>query len=110
MRVPSDVLREFGIPEVLSRLRSKRQSASRVSVPETPVHEDCFSARPENNVRLARQFFSMEPISVAEAMQEPTDDEFRLRVLASHPRHKGASFLRRQRIQVDDLYPDGMER
>jgi hypothetical protein len=62
-----------------------------MSVPKTPVNEYDFAFPRKDHVGAAWQS-AVQSIPVAHAVDQTTDEQFRLGILAAHPAHTLASF------------------
>lgn len=67
-------------------------------MPKAPVNEDCFFSALEYQIRRARQFLRVEPISVTKRVRKPSNDKFRLGVLSVNSRHQGSASSRIQLV------------
>ena len=63
-------------------------------MPKTAVNENCPASRNEDNVRLAGQILSMQPIPVAHSMEESPNGKLRTCVLALHRLHDAPTLFR----------------
>ena len=64
-----------------------------VSVPETSVNENHFSARRKHQIRASGKLADVKAVPVAEAVNQAPHGIFGFRVLAVNRLHDGASFL-----------------
>jgi hypothetical protein len=67
-------------------------------MPKTAVDENYGAVFWENYVGIARQVFAMQPEAVPGCMQESSDQQFRLGVLAFYCGHGPAPLLWRQDV------------
>lgn len=67
-------------------------------MPKAPVNEDCFFSALEYQIRRARQFLRVEPISITKRVHEPSNDKFRLGVLSVNSGHQGSASSRIQLV------------
>ena len=81
--VARDVLLEFRLPELPVVFGNRRLSAPRMSMPETPMHEDYGAVLGQDDVRRAGQVLPVEPETVSVSMKPRADDLLRRRVLRS---------------------------
>jgi len=88
---------ELGEPAVEPGLRGPTVAAA-VGVPEATVHENHLPTRREDEVRLAGKVPSIEPMAIAEAVQEPPNGPFGSGALAPNRRHDPAALLLRSGI------------
>lgn len=91
LRIPLPVRTDLRFPELPARRGNGRKPTAVMPVPEAAMDEnDCIAAW-EDQVWLPRKLLpgQMEPKSPP--MQEPPDDEFRLRVPAADGRHHPGS-------------------
>lgn len=58
-----------------------------MAMPEAAMNENGLSARAKHNVRLARQFWRVQSISVAHRKQHSPDYQFRLGIFSANSRH-----------------------
>lgn len=105
--VPRHIRTELRCPEFRACCRSARIAATRVPVPEAPVHEDDDLVFRQHEIRLAEYSLGMEPIAKAQRMQGPPEGQFRLRILSADPGHHPGTGL-----AVDDVghLPPGLGR
>ena len=67
-------------------------------MPKTSVNKNDFSARREYKIRLTREVPYVKSVAETHCLDQPADDQFRLRVLRANPAHALASLLGRQCI------------
>ena len=79
--------RELFLPKIGSGGRSCRVSTVRVSVPETPMHEDDSPVLWEGQIRTTHEVTRVETVPQAMGMQGSTQGYLGLGVLAPDPRH-----------------------
>ena len=107
LRVPRDITLKFWQPVVFVGLRDPGIGAigTVVQMPKTTVNENDFAARPEYEVRFARQITRVEPVTVAEGMNEAANDEFRLGILGPDSGHVGRAAGWGEGVRhLDDLF------
>jgi hypothetical protein len=64
-----------------------------MAVPKTAVNEDHFAETRENKIGYARKIFAVQPVSIAEAINQFPNNQFRLCVLGfNSPHSAGADF------------------
>jgi hypothetical protein len=85
--IPRNCLRKLLAPERGIRCRSRAETTSRMSVPETSVNLNCRAIFGENNVRTPRQVNHVKAISKAFPMQRPSYRQLRLGIPSLNPRH-----------------------
>lgn len=64
-------------------------------MPETSVNKNYLFPSREDQIRLARKVFPVQPVAVAHAMDKFPDHHFRLHAFAADGLHVGAALLRR---------------
>jgi hypothetical protein len=64
-----------------------RAGFSIMDMPKAAVNKDCFTLGTENEVRLAGQFLGVQPITVAQAINDLANNQLRRCVLAPYPPH-----------------------
>lgn len=91
--VPLGVARELGAPIALVGFRPARIEALfiRVQMPETAMHKNNFTARPENKIRLAGQIGGVKPVAVAEGVDKTADDKFGRGIFGADSCHVGGA-------------------
>jgi hypothetical protein len=89
---------KFRSPVVNSRAGYPSFPAAGMLMPKTSVHEDHFPESRKNNVRMARQILAMQAESVAQAMDQTAEDEFRIGIFASYTPHVGASLVQTELV------------
>ena len=65
-----------------------------VSVPETSVNEDHFSARRKHQIGTSGKLADMEAVPVAQPVNQASHGMLGFRILAANRPHDGASFSR----------------
>lgn len=88
-----DVLIELFSPEYNSCLRCIGVLATGVTMPETPMNEDCDFVSWQHDIGHAGQVFAMQAKPVAHSVEKRTYDNFGLCVLAADPGHVPAAVL-----------------
>ena len=73
-----------------------------VSVPETAVNENHFSARRKHQIGASGKLADMEAVPVAEPVNQAPHGMFGFRVLAANGPHDGASFGGGESIRHDE--------
>lgn len=105
--ITSDVSFELALPVSDVARRSGRSRADGASMPETAMDKEHGMPTREHQVRSAGQIFTMQPKTVAEAMNQPAHTHLGRGIRALDLPHDGASLLRREYIRhqpiVDDL-------
>lgn len=98
MEVPRSVAFKFGPPEVQFRLRPASIVAPWVAVPKTTMHENHLPTPRKNQIRLSGQSCVVQPITIPQRVNQPTNEHFRFRVGRPDSRHSLASFFPRQGV------------
>lgn len=96
--VPGHIRAKLLLPEGLTCIWYRRASTSIVAVPETAMNEDHLLPAWEADVRRPGQIAPVEPVAVAEGIQQTSHGHFRPGVLRPDPCHVGTSFRRRSGV------------
>lgn len=91
-RISSSCFGKFCSPPCGARLRHGATLASML-MPKTAANIDDLAAAGEHKVGATGQCPDMEAIAIAKAVNETSDGQFRLRVLAPHQRHAATAFF-----------------
>ena len=78
----------FGFPEIASCVGDAEFLAALVSMPKAAMHKDDRSVPREHNVRTARKFLAVEPITEPTRPKKMPHPQLRPRVLAPDARHQ----------------------
>lgn len=82
----------LGFPKVLSRFGELAVFAA-VPVPEAAVNQYNLVQAGKYDIGFARQGFDVKPITIAQAMSQPSDPEFGAGVPAAHRSHYGSALF-----------------
>src|SRR5690348_8483519 len=99
-----NVSRPFPLPELRTSSRDHRPPAAVVHVPETSVDKDHLAPAGEDEVWAAWQPFRVQDVAVAQTMDQPPDNHFRLCVLALDRRHVPAALLRSVNVHQGNFF------
>lgn len=103
LEISQPVGAKLRFPEIQPRLRHATIPTTWVPVPKTTVHEDRLPTARKNQIRAARQFPPVQPISEAESVGQASHGPLRLGILATDAAHSLASCDGRKCVHESSL-------
>jgi hypothetical protein len=92
--ITADIAGPLFTPELGPCFRNNATPATLMTVPEAAMHEDHRPMLYEHDVRLPRQLFSMQSVSVTEGVQQRPDAHFRPSIPGLNRGHVPAALFR----------------
>lgn len=96
--VPNDIHLEFSFPKLHIACGCSCILTALMPMPVAPVNKKHRTISDKDKIRRPRQIFCMEPVAQPSAMQEASDQHFRLGILAADAGHHPRSDLRRDDV------------
>jgi hypothetical protein len=99
LAISSDISIEFSRPILDARFWARRFSATWMAMPETTVHEDCYSPSRKYQIGCSGQVTPMKSIAQPAGVGSSPYADFRSGVFAGDPRHQPGAPFRRKPIR-----------
>jgi hypothetical protein len=100
----------FFAPEFSPRFWNDAAPPAVVTVPEAAVHEDNGAVLRQNHIRLSRQVFSVQAVSVPKSVKDRANSHFGSGIPAFYRSHISAALFRTMNVDHDQAAPARVSR